>query len=273
MTNKNFINTNQRGVIIPVYCEDNVGIGPISTTFGVTDLAKYYDLMSADQVSCIKDRLNFGPFVYNTRAVNWTYRLKLTRIYDTLFSFKSKVKGIIKLRKLSNPDEGGIVLDDNNDKLFMHRLSSLQGDGITWSPEALHLMLDVLREQKNRWIRIQKKHADGTLKEKLNAFIKSATGQDTYYYNDYFALYMILIKLPQMIDNWEIYVREITTPVDVTTTLFSQLYYYYCGKTLANFKLGVLGNIFKAIKKPLTDLLLTFTTNPIERKFLEYKKA
>lgn len=273
MTSKNFINTNQRGVIIPVYCEDTVGSGPISMTFSVTDLVKYYDLMTADQVLCIKDRLNFGPFVYNSLNNTWSYRLKLTRIYDTLFSFKSKVKGILKLRKLSNPDDGGIVLDDNNDKLFAHRLSALQGDGITWSPEALRLMLEVLREQSTRWVRVQKKHADGTLKEKLNAFIKSATGQDAYYYNDYFALYMILIKLPDMIDNWEVYIREVTTPVDVTTTLFSQLYYYYYGKTFANFRLGVLGNIFKAIKKPLNDLLLTFTTNPIERKFLEYKKV
>lgn len=272
MTNKYFININQRGVITPVYCEDTGSSPYTSKSFTREELALYYDIISPEQVLYLKERATTGNFSYKNTAGLWSYRLKISDIYGTLFRYKSKVKGILKLRKFSSPDDYGIVYDDANN-LFIHKMVSLNRDGFTWSQEALPLMLEVLREQYARWLRIQKKYTNRPIKEQLCAFIKVATGQDDFYYGEYFSLLMILNMIPEIVSRWENFLNANPNPVDVNAKVFDCTYFVQYGRSKDNFKLGALGSIFKSIKKPLTDLLSTFTTNSVERKFLEYKKV
>jgi len=266
VTTKYYINTTQRGVVIPVYVEQQMGTDVINLT--PEQLTQAKELLTPDQLNYIKLKQHLDVLKYSRNNNSYYFVFNAYTFYTMLFRFKSRVKGIVKLRELAVRE---LVYDDDSN-LFIHKLVALSATGITWKPAALNLALAVVAEQQSRWLRVKQKHSDRSLSEQLDAFIKLATGQQDYYYSDKLTLWLYLEAAFEVIQKWNEVLNLNPKTVEVNNNLFTLLYFNMYGRTKNNYKLGDLGFIFRELKKPLNDLLLTFTQSSVELKFLKCKE-
>jgi len=267
MTTKYFIQTKQLTETIPVIVEQSNSTILTNINGDIGYLINNADgLFNATQVHALNNRLNFGCLYFNKTAKTWNVMYNMHSFYKLFFSFRSKVKGIVKLRSLT---ERTIV---ENNKLFSAAVGGLRIEGITWSKEAATLMLQVLKEQYGRWEKVCTKYPTATVPEKLNHFIFSATGQKDIYPGDKVLLFFYLEKiLPQHILLWSDFLAAIgyNKPAVVTTELYSKLYYCQLTRNKNDFFIDGLDYLFREIKKPLTNLINLFTTDPKKIKFIQ----
>lgn len=266
MTAKYYINTIQNDKNIPVHVEQHSRT--LTHQLAENDIEKVQALLNAADLFAIQSKIATKCISFNKLIKTSLFNYNIRHFYQTLFAFKSKVKGILKLRSINNE----FTLDDEGN-LFTHAASHYKINGITWSNEALNLMLKVLTEQQMRWAKVNLNNPKASVKDLLSIFLKLATGQSEIYPGDLVALYFYLeYVLPQVKESWEscLYVinTQVVKPLKINTDYYNMFYYSTWCRNKDEFKLGNL-TLFKEPKKQLGNLLDLFTTNTTKLKFLQ----
>lgn len=278
-----YININITGTPSPVHIEQtNTALNVIVSETLKSYIYTKYNIKNLDEYDTL-----MRSMTGNVRSGVGKYFTNITLIgfIRTLIKFKSKVKGVVKLRQALAEGRSLVTYVDNENDLFLNYYEYDRYCGITMNRNTRDLIYNILKEQYNRWQKIKLKYK--TFSEPLelvDKFLEVAIGQSDIYDNklyllgclDYLGWYLEYLEhnRSESIDSKPF---NITSQEQFTHLYYSWAYVNSFNQKIASFtsyKMDKLGLIFALPKKPLPDLMKTFTCNPTEVKFItQYGKV
>lgn len=281
--NRFYININIAGIPTPVHIEQvNTSLTiPVSeanknyiyTKYNIKEPEEYENLM----------RNMSGN--YRLGSGRYTTIINLMGFIRTLVKFKSKVKGVIKLRQALEAGRSLNTFTDTDSNIFLNYYENERYCGITMNSNTRDLIYNILKEQYNRWQKVKLKYGiRPSPLELVDKFLDIAIGQSEIYDNklyllgclDYLGRYLEYLECNRS-ESLDIKPFNITSQSQFTNLYYS--WYYVKGFTsktpsFTSYKMDKIGAIFSIPKKPLPDLMETFTRNSTEIKFItQYGKV
>ncbi len=261
-TNKIKYISYQNGVEVPIWHE-------YGQAYSYTIIKSIAQQLIVDDV----DKENY-KFNYNTSKFSVSsnggisLRTNLSQFLQTMVSFRSKISGVVKLRELLSYSNSTLHVDNETKLLYAHPVGMFRSfNDILWGEDTVKLLLSILNEQLTRWNKCKEKFE--LPNEALDRFIYLSTGQSKIFPGNKYLLYGMLQDLNRYLTYWGSAKEIYLIPMQMTERIWSGLTLSQNTRNLKQFNIPGLGCIFIPPKKPLGNLMNTFTTKSIEIKFIK----